>query len=179
MPTREALRRLAADGFAAPVHGRGYQIAPITIERVREAFDAIRLVLPGLAVMVSQRASREEKRAFTALVNRHLGGEFSADTDANPLRYFLELCRNPTVAEMVGTVAEHVSRMIIFAVFKGTLLQPGFRSAVDEALAAIETAEEDEIREQMEAVSDAVRDAIIAALQQSRSVLTAPIAMED
>lgn len=59
-PVREALARLATDGFVKAFPRRGYRIIPLTISDMNDAFDVRRVVEAGAIELACERMAEEE-----------------------------------------------------------------------------------------------------------------------
>lgn len=66
-PIREALGRLAQDGYVERVHGRGYFVARVTVQLVRDTFDIRRLLEGTTAARAAELATDAERERFRAL----------------------------------------------------------------------------------------------------------------
>jgi DNA-binding GntR family transcriptional regulator len=177
-PTREALRRLSGDGLVIPAHRRGYQVTPITVAQAQQVFEAYRMFVPDVAVLVSRRATPEEKRWLADVAEDWaVGREATAHPGSTPFPLFVQLCRNPTIVEMGHRVIGHFERMVNFAIFHGALVGPEYLEILRSALRAIENGDEDAVRTGVGALVDATRDTVIGALLATPSLTTTPVAM--
>ncbi len=78
-PVREALARLAEEGYVDRVPGRGYSVRRITIQLIRDTFDIRRLLEGATATRASQLASDEERRDITRLASfRYVVGDLAS-----------------------------------------------------------------------------------------------------
>jgi DNA-binding GntR family transcriptional regulator len=66
-PVREALARLAEEGYVHRVPGRGYSVSRITVQFVRDTFDIRRLLEGATAERAAELASDEEHREIAGL----------------------------------------------------------------------------------------------------------------
>jgi DNA-binding GntR family transcriptional regulator len=117
-PVREALSRLAEERYVQRVPGRGYSVAPVTVELIQNLFEMRRL-LEGAA------AARAAERGEAALVARLRElGAFAYDTDdpksfkravdANSA-FHLEVARasqNAIFVDLVRQCLDQVTRLI-------------------------------------------------------------------
>lgn len=175
-PTREAARRLVAEGFMTPKHRLGYEVTPITVARVREIFEALRTVLPEVAVLAAGRATRDERarlEEITAALTRPDDGRLERDTQ--PFAFFFKLCRNPTIIEMTSGVLGQFERIGNFAFRCGTLVDSAHTAARDAALEAFDAANEDLIRSAYRTLLDEVERTVITALYSTPSLSEAPV----
>jgi DNA-binding GntR family transcriptional regulator len=67
-PLREALRRLAAEGFVEFRPNRGVEVAYITREGARAAYEARLVLEPGAARLAAERRPRDELKAMRAAI---------------------------------------------------------------------------------------------------------------
>ena len=176
-PTREALRRLASEGFATPSHRRGYQITPITVAHAREVFEAFRVVLPDVAVLVAERASPDDKRRLAEVTLNWSATEDPAVHPEPPFPLFVALSRNPTIVEMANRVFGHLERMTNFARYHGALLDPQYVEAATAALGAIDGGDGEDVRRRLQTLLDHTMRVVIDALLASPSLMTAPVGM--
>lgn len=175
-PTREAVRRLVAEGFMTPKHRLGYEVTPMTVARVREIFEALRAFLPEVAVLAAARATRDERaklEEITAALTRPDDGGHARDTQ--PFAFFFKLCRNPTIIEMTSGVLGHFERIGNFAFRCGTLVGGAHTAAREAALEAFEGADEDLIRRAYRALLDEIERTVVAALYATPSLSEAPV----
>jgi DNA-binding GntR family transcriptional regulator len=68
-PVREALGRLALEGFVKPLPRRGYQITPLTIDDLTELFEIRGLLESAIVEDIIERISDEELDALEALAH--------------------------------------------------------------------------------------------------------------
>jgi DNA-binding GntR family transcriptional regulator len=66
-PVREALGRLALEGFVKPLPRRGYQITPLTIDDLTELFEIRGLLESAIVEDIIERISDDELDALDAL----------------------------------------------------------------------------------------------------------------
>lgn len=178
-PTREAARRLAAEGFMTAKHRLGYEITPITVARVREIFEALRAVLPEVAVLAAARATREERarlEEITAALIRP--DEEGLDRDTQPFAFFFKLCRNSTIIEMTSGVLGQFERIGNFAFRCGALVDNVHAVARDAALRAFDAADGDQIRIAYRALLDEVERTVITALYSTPSLSETPVYLD-
>lgn len=70
-PVREALARLAEEGYVDRVPGRGYSVSRVTVQLIRETFDIRRLLEVAMATRAAEVASDEERREIARLAGFH------------------------------------------------------------------------------------------------------------
>lgn len=177
-PTREAVRRLVAEGFMTPRHRRGYEVAPMTVARVREVFEALRAFLPEVAVLAAARASSEERAKLTemtAALTRPDDGGPARDT--RPFTFFFQLCRNSTIIEMTNGVLGHFERIGNFAFRCGALVDEKHAAAREAALEAFAGTDDDLIRRTYRALLDEIERIVVAALYATPSLSETPVAI--
>ena len=151
-PTAQALLRLEAAGFTRPVKRKGWQITPLTLQRVQDIVETYRLTVPALAILVARNATDEQIDTVRELQYRWLSEESSASLpafDAAPFRYFASICGNPIMAEMTRGVSAHMERVFNFALRQGHFNSEMFRLR-DAALDAMASRDEKRIRSAME-----------------------------
>jgi DNA-binding GntR family transcriptional regulator len=68
-PVREALARLAQDGYAERVPGRGYFVTRITVQLVRDTFEIRRLLEGATAARAAELATDAEREQLSALAD--------------------------------------------------------------------------------------------------------------
>ena len=173
-PTREALRRLAAEGFLTPKHRQGYEVTPMTVARVREVFEALRAFLPEVAVLAAARATPEEKTRLATIT----AGPTSSDDfarHAGPFAFFFHLCRNPTIIEMTGRALGHFEQIGNFAFRCGAQTDEGHLAARRAALEAFAGADEDLIRRTYRALIDQIERIVVTALYATASLSGASV----
>jgi DNA-binding GntR family transcriptional regulator len=66
-PIREALTRLAEEGYVHKVQRRGFSVAPVTLKAIQDMFEIRRLVEGAAAARAAEVASAAEARALAAL----------------------------------------------------------------------------------------------------------------
>jgi DNA-binding GntR family transcriptional regulator len=88
-PVREALTQVCREGLMQRLPGRGYLVAPITINDVRDLFD-LRLVLEMAA---AERAARHPSPAQIAVLKKMSEASYSLD-DPESHRLFLKMNRD-------------------------------------------------------------------------------------
>ena len=175
-PTREAVRRLVAEGFMTPKPRMGYEVTPITVARVRETFEALRAFLPEVAILAAARATPEERKKLeeiTGALTRRDDGVLARNT--RPFAFFFQLCRNPTIIEMTSGVLGHFERIGNFAFRCGMLMDDGHTAARAAALKAFAGADEDLIRRSYRALLDEIERIVVAALYATPSLSETPV----
>ncbi len=70
-PVREALARLAQDGFVDRISGRGYFAAPVTLQLVRDTFEIRRLLEGATAARAADLATQQERQDLERLAEYH------------------------------------------------------------------------------------------------------------
>jgi DNA-binding GntR family transcriptional regulator len=66
-PARDALQALRVEGFLELLPRRGFQVAPLTGQDIRDLFEAHGLIAGELAARAAVRATREDLAELTAL----------------------------------------------------------------------------------------------------------------
>src|SRR5215468_5436443 len=94
-PVREALSRLIEERYVERVAGRGYSVAPITVELIQNLFEVRRLLEGAAAARAAERADAalvRRLRAVTAFEYRSDDtASFKSATDANA-EFHIEVC---------------------------------------------------------------------------------------
>jgi DNA-binding GntR family transcriptional regulator len=117
-PTREALLRLAREGWVQSVKGRGYLVQPLSLAGIRELFGARQVLEPAAAARAAGRLTAGEVREL-----RRLGKKSFDLTQASGRRDYLQVnhdihmgivagCRNPLLDEMVCQLLEQSQRLL-------------------------------------------------------------------
>lgn len=68
-PVREALAQLAQDGYVERVPGRGYSVARVTVQLVRDTFEVRRLLEGNTAARAAELATGPERERLAALAD--------------------------------------------------------------------------------------------------------------
>ncbi|MGE5815313.1 MAG: GntR family transcriptional regulator [Acidobacteriota bacterium] len=68
-PVREALAQLAQDGYVERVPGRGYFVARVTVQLVRDTFEVRRLLEGNTAARAAELATGPERERLAALAD--------------------------------------------------------------------------------------------------------------
>ncbi len=117
-PVREALTLLQRDGFVQSLHGRGYQISPISLQNVLETIE-IRLVIErGTAEFAAKRIGKEELDALREVVESSSRFEEEGRLEEFPRlnRRFHELvagaAKNRLLYESTVQVLDRMERVI-------------------------------------------------------------------
>src|SRR5262249_60295203 len=121
-PVREALSRLIEERYVERVAGRGYSVAPITVELIQNLFEVRRLLEGAAAARAAERADAalvRRLRAVTAFEYRSEdAASFKSATDANA-EFHLEVCRasgNALFLDLVRHCLDQVTRLIALGV---------------------------------------------------------------
>jgi DNA-binding GntR family transcriptional regulator len=121
-PVREALTRLAQHGLVRSIPGHGYQIAPVTLQDVRDLF-GLRLILePAAMELAAARITDEQIERLAALHGR--GGDV-AELDAAELRrtnaafhhLIIEAAGNSRLLVLVDQVLAESERFVYLGLF--------------------------------------------------------------
>lgn len=88
-PVREALTQVCSEGLMQRLPGRGYMVALITIQDVRDLFD-LRLILE---VAAAERAGRNPSPALAAMLRKTSDASYHLD-DPESHRLFLKMNRD-------------------------------------------------------------------------------------
>lgn len=117
-PVREALALLQRDGFVESLHGRGYQIAPISLQDVLETLELRIVIERGTAELAAKRISKEEVEALRDVVESSSKLESEGDLTAFPRlnRRFHELiagaAKNRLLFEATIQILDRMERVI-------------------------------------------------------------------
>jgi DNA-binding GntR family transcriptional regulator len=117
-PVREALGLLQRDGFVESLHGRGYQIAPISLQDVLETLELRIVIERGTAELAAKRISKEELEALREVVESSSRFEKEGDLTAFPRlnRRYHELiagaAKNRLLFEATIQVLDRMERVI-------------------------------------------------------------------
>lgn len=85
-PVREALNRIAAEGFLVALPNKGYCARSFDAQQILELYEYRSIVETGVVALVCERASDEELDALAQLTHAHRD---EPDTDAQALRLLL------------------------------------------------------------------------------------------
>ena len=116
-PVREALIRLEKDGLIELIPRQGMRVLPLSIEDMKNIYEALTYLEPAAAEMFAKRKPGNEeliplKQAVLdmeqALVDHNLDNW--AEADERYHRYLLEHCGNPRIALMALGVMDVVRR---------------------------------------------------------------------
>jgi DNA-binding GntR family transcriptional regulator len=180
-PVREALTRVCHEGLVQRLSGRGYMIAPITIQYIRDLFD-LRLVLELTA---AERAARHASPARIAALQSMAAVSYSLD-DPDSHGAFLRTNRGFHLA-----LAEAAENRRLVEILEGLLIEmerlfylglrlrdssQEMRREHQELVAALEAGDVAGVREAMARQVNASRDRILEAIMQGevRSVQVNP-----
>ncbi|MBK1794647.1 GntR family transcriptional regulator [Devosia sp. WQ 349] len=108
-PVREALGRLALEGFVKPLPRRGYQITPLTIDDLTELFEIRGILESAIVEDIIERISDEELDALEALAHasRDPAQVQTASDIINTNRAFHLALAKAHQNKRIFTIAEH------------------------------------------------------------------------
>lgn len=116
-PIREALHRLASEGFVRPIPRFGYMVSPITVSDVREIYE-LRSILETSAVrLAAQRGSQaalENLRKiadFTYTYGDQISYVRFLDLNAGFHLQIAEIAGNQRLADMISKVLDGLTRI--------------------------------------------------------------------
>jgi DNA-binding GntR family transcriptional regulator len=168
-PVREALSRLIEERYVERVAGRGYSVAPITVELIQNLFEVRRLLEGAAAARAAERADAALVRRLRAVTAFEYQPEdaasFKSATDANA-EFHLEVCRaggNALFLDLVRHCLDQVTRLIAL----GVDYEPLQESASDEhrrVVDAIERRDPQAAQEAMERHLDGSSERMMEAL---------------
>lgn len=180
-PVREALSRLAEEGYVERIPRRGYSVTPVSIGLIRNVFE-VRRVLEGEAAAraaeLADAAFLEHLRNVTTFEYRR--GDpttFRQATQANA-DFHMSLARlseNTLLAELVGRCLEQFTRLVAIGLEYEPFQDSG-SAEHQEVVEAIARRAPDEARRAMERHLDGSRRRLMDALVRGevRAVQLAP-----
>lgn len=113
MPAREALLRLANEGYLASTT-RGFMIPKLTLDDIREIFEVRRLLEPHAAGNAARDLDESGRRALTKAIQRARAAYKAGRVDALMLangdfrRGWVDALRNKQLATEIARFADHV-----------------------------------------------------------------------
>lgn len=120
-PLREALARLAVDGFVINIHGRGYIVAPITFKQVEDLFD-VRMNIETFAI----KKICDNKIPVDCGLLREINQEyFEASSSGNGEIYVI---KNVEFHKVIVDIADNVYITIIYNLIRDLVLRLAFAS---------------------------------------------------
>ena len=145
---REVLNRLASEGFIMAEGARGFEVAPASVQNLREVAE-IRLLLEGHALRESFDAGDIEwegrlvaaHHKLALLEKRMVAGDRTVSEtwkryDAAYHNALISACGSRLLLEMHGAVYDKYLRYLVLAdVFRGSVAADEHRSLLDHALA--------------------------------------------
>jgi DNA-binding GntR family transcriptional regulator len=142
-PVREALSRLIEERYVERVPGRGYSVAPVTVELIQNLFEVRRLLEGAAASRAAEQGDAavvQRLRAVTAFEYRpHDPASFRSATEANAA-FHLEVARasgNALFVDLVRHCLDQVTRLIAL----GVDYEPLQESASEEHRSVVEAIE--------------------------------------
>jgi DNA-binding GntR family transcriptional regulator len=172
-PVREALTRVCHEGLVQRLSGRGYIIAPITIQYIRDLFD-LRLVLE---VAAAERAARHAAPAHLAAlkemstVSYSLGDPESHSAFLQTNRAFhlalAAAAENRRLVEILEGLLIEMERLFYLGLRLRDSSQE-MRREHQELVAALESGDIAGVREAMTRQINASRDRILEAILQGQ-----------
>jgi DNA-binding GntR family transcriptional regulator len=121
-PVREALARLAQDGYVERVPGRGYFVCRITVPLVRDTFEIRRLLEGTTASRAAELATDAEREQLSALAEYHFSTNDAASfrrAEAANARFHLAVAaasRNQLAVRLVQQCLMQMDRFISLGV---------------------------------------------------------------
>lgn len=181
-PTMQALQRLEAAGFARPVKRKGWQVTPITLQSVHDILEAFQLTAPGLVTLLIRNATDEEIARLGELVMTWAPGrppsEAIPDPKAAPIRYLVQICGNPMMAEMALPLVTHVERVLNFGLLQEYLVGPNYVHWRNVLLDACAVRDEKRARKAVVNVIQNGTTGVIQLLQGAQSIRSVPLQIE-
>ncbi len=170
-PIREALTRVCHEGLAQRLSGRGYIIAPITIQYIRDLFD-LRLVLE---VAAAERAARQAAPALIAALREMSAASYCLDDPESHVSFLrtnrrfhltlAEAAANRRLVEILEVLLIEMERLFHLGLRLRDSSQE-MRREHQELVAALERGDVAETREAMMRQINASRDRILEAILQ-------------
>ncbi len=170
-PIREALTRVCHDGLVQRLSGRGYLIAPITIQYIRDLFD-LRLVLELAAV---ERAARQASPSRIAALRKMSEISYSLDDPQSHIAFLqanrafhlalAEAAENRRLVEVLEGLLIEMERLFHLGLRLRDSSQE-MRREHQELVAALEKGDVATVREAMASQINASRDRILEAILQ-------------
>ena len=181
-PTVQALGRLEEAGFARPVKRKGWQVAPVTLQGVRDILEAWRLVAPSLTVLTIRNATDEQisilRKRETDWGPGYQIAESAPNLDAAPFQYFAEICGNPFMAEATRGLLAHVERVMNFALRQGSFVDAAYNRWRDAVFDAMEARAEKRASHAIVRLIGVGESELFRILQGTDSVLSTPLGSE-
>jgi DNA-binding GntR family transcriptional regulator len=121
-PVREALARLAQEGYVERVPGRGYFVARITVQLVRDTFEIRRLLEGTTAARAAELATDAERHELVSLADYRYAPHDSAGyrrAEIANARFHLKIAaasRNQLAARLVQQCLAQMDRFISLGV---------------------------------------------------------------
>lgn len=116
-PIREALQRLAQEGFVQAIPRFGYIVSPIALSDVREIFELRAILETAAARLAAQRGSPQQLRRIVEVASftyvykdRHTYSEFLA-CNVDFHRSVAEAAGNQRLADQIGRVLDELARV--------------------------------------------------------------------
>lgn len=170
-PIREALTRVCHEGLVQRLSGRGYIIAPITIQYIRDLFD-LRLVLE---VAAAERAARHAPPAQLAALKEMSTISYSLDDPQSHVSFLqtnrafhltlAEAAENRRLVEILEGLLIEMERLFHLGLRLRDSSQE-MRREHQELVAALEVGDVAGVREAMARQINASRDRILEAILQ-------------
>lgn len=181
-PTVRALMRLEEAGFTRPAKRKGWQVTPVTLQGVHDIIDVFRVLAPGLAVLIIRNASDHQIDALREMTYRWAPAdpesERPSDFGFGPIRYYVDICGNPMMAEMARGAAAHHERVVNFGLRHGEFIDSRFARWRDIHLDALTNRDEKRARDSMQKLIDVEESELNRILQGTRSIRSIPIRAE-
>lgn len=170
-PIREALTRVCHDGLVQRLSGRGYLIAPITIQYIRDLFD-LRLVLELAA---AERAARHASPAWVATLHKMADISYSLDDPQSHVAFLrtnrafhlalAEAAENRRLVEVLEGLLIEMERLFHLGLRLRDSSQE-MRREHQELVATLEKGDVAAVREALARQINASRDRILEAILQ-------------
>jgi hypothetical protein len=145
-------------------------------------FRGVSAVAPGLAVLIIRNASDQQIKAMRELPYKWApglpGSEAQPDFRTGPVRYYIEICGNPVVAEMVGGLAAHHERVLNFGLRHGRFVDASYVRWREVHFDALAARDEKRARDSILKLIDVSESDLNRILQGAHSIRFVPLFIE-
>lgn len=181
-PTIQALTRLEEAGFARPVKRKGWQVTPVTLQGVHDILEAYRLTAPSVVVLVVRNATDEQIATLRELEIDWAPGHpvpgGGPNYDAAPFHYFIDICGNPFLKEMMQDLSAHMERIMNFALRQGSFVDEAYNRWRDSLFEGMEARNEKAAADAMVQLIDVGESELSRILHGVDSLRSVPLRSE-
>ncbi|WP_280526942.1 GntR family transcriptional regulator [Rhodococcus qingshengii] len=178
-PIIQALSRLEEAGFVRPVKRKGWQVTPVTLQSVNDIMEAYTLVSPSVVSLIISNATDQQIATLRDLEVRWAPGHPAPLSDENfdsaPFAYFVEICGNPFMAEMMRGLSAHLERIMNFSLRQGNFTSGGYNHWRDALFEAISVRDRDAGTHAMVELCRVGGSELKRILQGTESLLSIPL----